>query len=689
MNKLATSAATLLLTCSLLTGGRTVQASSGFSDIEASAYTQQIEALYQRGIINGTPEGLYQPQRQLTKAEAVTLLSRAFHLSPVYPIERNQDDMQKTTTYTDPLGVIDDSFSIPSARDIEEHWALPYIESVLKVRGDETNGNTYDPQALVTKSEWVELLGKIILGADLTVDYKSKMAELGLASPEYAASSEPITREEAAGSLYDILYHPDFKIITVFATADIHAHLEPYKPAGSENEIGGLAKMSHVIDQMREVQPNTLLIDAGDAPYNTNIGNLTEGAATIEIMNEMQYDAMVLGNHDFDFPFDVLERNAGDAQFPFLSANTRYNGEQPDFLKSSIIKEIDGIRIGIIGVTDDQSHHFTHPKNVEGITFQDHFEAAQNTVSAIQDETDIIIALSHLHGDNRQLPTEVSGIDIEIGGGQDIVAYPEQIGDTWLISPGKHAETLNQINLQFLNGEMIGLNFAHLFMTYNLEQDAAVTNIIDRHLEEIGGKMNEVVGKTLTPLDGERQTVRLKESNLGNAIADSLVDLTGADIALQNGGGVRASIDEGDITLEEIYTVLPFDNTVVMVEASGQTIWDALEHSVSSYPSAAGSFLQVSGLSYTFDAAKEPGSRLVEVLVDGEPIELTKMYKVAANDFLTGGGDHFDMLKDETTELLKTKHFLRDAFTEYLQSHGTIEPQLEQRIHILNPASEQ
>ncbi|GIQ62056.1 hypothetical protein PACILC2_06240 [Paenibacillus cisolokensis] len=244
---------------------------------------------------------------------------------------------------------------------------------------------------------------------------------------------------------------------------------------------------------------------------------------------------------------------------------------------------------------------------------------------------------------------------------------------------------MNQINIQFLNGQMIGLNFAHIFMTDNLEEDPAVANLIQHYSDQIDDKMKEVVGHTLTDLDGERQTVRLKESNLANAIADSLIELTGADIALQNGGGVRASIAKGDVTLEDIYAVLPFDNTVVMVEASGQTIWDALEHGVSSYPEAAGGFLQVSGLQYTFDAAKPSGSRIVEVLVDGQPIDKTKKYKVATNDFLTGGGDKFDMLKNETTQLLKTKHFLRDAFTEYLENHNTINPQLEKRIQILNP----
>jgi 2',3'-cyclic-nucleotide 2'-phosphodiesterase (5'-nucleotidase family) len=184
-------------------------------------------------------------------------------------------------------------------------------------------------------------------------------------------------------------------------------------------------------------------------------------------------------------------------------------------------------------------------------------------------------------------------------------------------------------------------------------------------------------------LDGERATVRLKESNLGNLVADALKHLTDADIAFQNGGGIRASIKEGSITLKDAYTVLPFDNRVVVIEATGRTVWEALENGVAPYPSAAGQFLQVSGVEYTFDAAREAGSRITSVTMDGKPIELDKVYRVVANDFLTGGGDHYTMLQS-CKIVLDTKLYLRDAFTEYVRSLGIVNPKLEGRITILN-----
>lgn len=658
-----------------------------FTDISQSTYQEAIVSLHEMGVVSSAPDHLFRPEDKLTKAEATALLTRGFHLSKVQPIPAEDPTMEKSFTYTDPLQVIDDSFSIPSAADLVGHWGIQYVEGLIKVRAVEVEGKTFTPSTSVTKAEWSKMLANVIFGVDQSKDVVKAAVEAGFIDATVATSTEAITRAEAAGMLAKILNNPEFKVVTIFATSDIHGHLQPYTPRGAQHEIGALAKMSQVINEMRAYQPNTLLIDCGDAPYNTNITNLFEGASAIEVMNQMQYDAMAIGNHDFDFPLTVMERNAKTANFPFLSANTKYEGKTPSFIQPSVMKEIDGVKIAIVGITDDQSALYTHPRNVKGVTFDNEMEAAQKAVDQVRKEADVVIALAHLHGDNPVLPTKVNGIDIEIGGGQDVVGYPQLINDTYLISPGKHAELLNQINITMYQGKMVGLNFAPLFMTYNLPEDPAVKAIVDKYDEQLGNKMQEVVGTTTVELDGERQTARLKESNLANVIADSLRELTGADIALQNGGGVRASIDAGDITMAEVYATLPFDNTVVVVKATGKTIWAALENGVAQYPAAAGCFLQVSGLSYTFDASKEAGSRVVDVKVNGQPIDLEKTYTVVTNDFITGGGDGFTMMKEDTTLQLTTKHYLRDAFVEYLQKHTNMAPQNEGRITILNEAT--
>ncbi len=664
-----------------------VMADSIFTDIDNSIYKEAILNLNKKGIIVTPKDGKFRPDDVLTKAEVSALMVRAFNLPEIFPLDV-EEKIEKKYTYVDTLGVIDDGFVVNSAEDIKSHWGEKWIEGLIKVRaiGVDKNGN-FNPKTAVTKEEFFNILGKVLFGVDEKVDYVEELKKLNIFPEEYITSKQNISREEAAGMLDILVSNPEFKVITILATTDIHGHITPYTPSGANRPIGGMAKMKKLVDDVRSRQPNTLLVDIGDAPYNTNVANLFEGKPVIELMNMMGYDAMTLGNHDFDFPQDVMERNARLANFPFLSANTYYNEKYPDYLKPSIIKEVDGIKVGIVGVVDHNSGFYTHPNNVKGIEFKNHFDSAKKEIETIKDKVDLIIVLGHLHTDNGVLPEKVDGIDLMFGGGTDIVAYPEKIKDSWLISSGKHAELVSQTNVNMLNGKKLGFNFGHIFMTENLEEDSEAVKLTEKYTKELDAKMEEVVGTTKVDLDGERGTARRKESNLANVIADSLVEITGADVALLNGGGVRASIQEGNITLKDVYTVLPFDNAVVLLEMEGKTLKAALEHGVSQYPSAAGSFLQVSGISYTFDANKEVGERIVDIKVKGKDLEMDKKYKVAANDFLSGGGDKFTMLKDDAELLQKTKFYLRDSFKEYLLNHKTIEPKTEGRIIILNEST--
>ncbi len=624
---------------------------------------------------------LARPKDPITGAEAAELLVHAFRLATVKPL-MTPDPVPKKFEYTDTLGVIDEGFAMPSAFDISDHSAVEFIEGLYKVRAVDEGDGLFRPDEPMAGAVFVEALGRIVFGIDPQSDRNARLkAAFGIDAADW--SDAPISRMQAAELVEKVAGSNGFATVTVLVTADIHGHLEPYKPGASTYAIGGMSRMAKLVKDLKADNPDVILVDVGDAPYNTNVANLFEGKPVMEVMNYMGYDAMAIGNHDFDFPQDVMERNAGLAVFPFLSANTYRNGRRPDYLIPSIVLTRAGRSFGIIGLTDDRSAVYTHPNNVKGITFEDHFKSAAEEVEAIRDKVDVVIALAHLHGDNYILPQRVDGIDFEMGGGNDVVAFPQLIGNTWLISPGKHSEAVVILNLNFLGNEIIGFNSGHLFITENLPEDELISDLIADYATELNAKMAEPIGSTGVFLDGERATVRLKESNLGNLVADALKHFTDADIAFQNGGGIRASIKEGTITLKDAYTVLPFDNRVVVIEATGRTVWEALENGVAPYPSAAGQFLQVSGVEYTFDAAREAGSRIVSVSMDGKPIELDRVYRVVANDFLTGGGDHYTMLKS-CKILLDTKLYLRDAFTEYVRSKGVVNPKLEGRITILN-----
>lgn len=626
------------------------------------------------------------PGDAITRAEAADALVRSFQLAKIKPLI-TPEPVQKKFVYADPLGVIDEGFVVPSASDISSHRLLESIEGLYKVRAVDPGDGRFRPDEPATVGFFLDALGRVVFGVDSQVDRAALLAdEFGIGAAAVGEANSPITRRQAARLLNAVLSDADgFATVTVLVTADIHGHLEPYKPGTSKYFIGGMSRMAKFVEDFKATNANVVLLDIGDAPYNSNVANMFQGKPVIEVMNIMGYDAMAIGNHDFDYPQDAMKRNALLADFPFLSANTYLDGYYPAYLLPRTMVERAGRTIAVIGLTDHTSAMFTHPNNVKGITFKNHFAAAAEQVEVVRDKADVVIALAHMHGDNYKLPEKVEGVDFEMGGGNDVVAFPQLIADTWLVSAGKHSEAVAVLNINFSGDEIIGFNFGHVFITENLPEHESVSTLIAGYAAELDVKMGEAIGTTSVFLDGERATVRLKESNLGNLVADALAAVAGADIAFQNGGGVRASIQAGPITIKDAYTILPFDNRVVVIEATGDTIWKALENGVNPYPAAAGQFLQVSGLKYTFDAAKPAGSRIVSVTVGDKPIELDKVYRVVANDFLTGGGDFYSMLA-ECKIVLDTKLWLRDAFTEYIQAVGTVAPQLEGRITILNEA---
>ncbi|WP_162473692.1 bifunctional metallophosphatase/5'-nucleotidase [Serratia microhaemolytica] len=669
-----------------------------FSDIANSADQQAIISLYKRNIII-EDSAKYRPQVALTRAEAAVLVARAFQLAEIKPFDYKKDPaLIKQYAYPSHLGVVNESFMVAEAQDTLHSSAREAIEAILSAKLMTLTDHHFHPDATISSAEFSTMLAKAIYGVNSTDHSVTRAIADGLLDKKLATSTRPILRGEAASALARIVDNPEFKIITLFATSDIHGHLQPYKPSGSKVHVGSLARMSYLIEKMRQRQPNLLLLDGGDAPYNTNIANAFAGRSTIEVMNAMGYDATVLGNHDFDFAFDVLRANARLANHPFLSVNTYWrDGRYPKEFQKSIVKQIDGINVAIIGATDAGSAMSTHYKNTEQILFKDHFDTTRAEVARVKagkNPADLIILLSHLHEDNPVVLDKVSGIDIAIGGGNDLMGQPLVKQDSWLINPGKHAETLNQINVNLLHKKKIGVVFSQIVINPDMPVNQTVVNIVQKYARELDKKMSEVVGKAQVNLNAERIVVRRQESNLANAVADASRDYFNADIALQNGGGVRASINKGDITIGAIFEALPFDNRLVLIETSGGAIKQALENGVKLYPEASGAFLQVSGLSYTFDAEQPTGQRISRIMVGDRALDLNKRYKVVINDFLAGGGDGFDMLKclgsdqqnysRDTRLLIETNDFLRDIFKDYVRQKGNLKPQNEQRIVILH-----
>ncbi len=473
--------------------------------------------------------------------------------------------------------------------------------------------------------------------------------------------------------------------ITILHVNDVHGRMEAFVPSGGTDKIGGMTKIAAYVEELRkDPEANLLLLSAGDMVHGTNIVNLFSGIPMIEAMNEIGFAAMALGNHEFNYGQEPLKALEAAANFPFLATNVVYSDSGEGFVKDSFITEIDGIKIGIFGLSPLETPIVTHPKNVIGLKFADPIETAKAIVPELRAEADIVLCISHLgHAADSDLATAVPGIDIIVGGHSHTeVPQPELVGKTIVVQAGEWAKYLGMLEIEVVDGKIESYNGQLVAMDATVPSsgpDAAIEAIIGGYNQALEDKMAAVVGHTEVALDGERAHVRTGTTNLANLITDAMRGAAGADIVITNGGGIRASISAGDITMGDIYTVLPFDNTLVVIELSGKDILAALEHGIGSYPSQAGSFAQVSGLTFTFDPSKPAGSRIVEVLVDGEPLDADRLYAVATNDFMAAGGDGYVWFA-EASILFDSGEMLRDVVAGYLAEQEGVEASSEIRI---------
>jgi 2',3'-cyclic-nucleotide 2'-phosphodiesterase (5'-nucleotidase family) len=472
--------------------------------------------------------------------------------------------------------------------------------------------------------------------------------------------------------------------IVILYVNDIHGRLESFVPQDAEAPIGGLIKLATLVgDIVGENADRVIILNAGDALHGTNVVNLFEGQPMIEALESIGTDAMAVGNHEFNYGQDVLLKKAEEAKFVFLSANTIDKDSRRALFPGALILPVGGKRIGIFGLTPVDTPTVTHPKNVEGLEFLDPFRVAGWMVPYLRDQekVDLVIGLTHIgYDDDRLLASRVSGIDIIVGGHSHTkLEKPEKVANTVIVQSGEYAEALGRLEVSHEDGKITDYAGALIPCSSEVVEDSRVGEIIRTNIDELQAKLSEVVGEAVVTLDGERANVRTKETNLGNIVADVMRDAGAADLALTNGGGLRASINQGPITVGDIFKVLPFDNTLVVLEASGADIKAALERSVSVYPEQLGAFLHVSGLSFEFDPTKIPGERVVSVNVGNEPLNEKKIYTVATNDFIAAGGDGYDMFK-EAKILFSSGEMLRDVFAKYIKQMGKVSVGVEGRI---------
>jgi len=469
--------------------------------------------------------------------------------------------------------------------------------------------------------------------------------------------------------------------LTIVHVNDVHGRLSE----DSYNGELGYPKMKTFVDGLREEDPNLLLLHAGDSFHGTNAANLLEGEIVVDVMNELQFDAMVPGNHDFNFGYDRLMELKEMADFDVLGANIVKEDGTSDFDPYMVYEMENGLKVGVFGLGTVETKVKSHPSNTEGIEFSDIVETGNEMVAELEElDVDFIIALVHLGKDDfstetsYKLADNVEGIDLIVDGHSHHVTGEER-NNSYIVQAGYYFKNVGVVQVEMMDGVPA---LESVVYAYDELKDLAVdenVNLMIAEAEEVTIPLeSEIVGSTLVELDGVKENVRGGETNLGNLITDAMRAETGADVALTNGGGIRASIDAGEITLGEVLTSFPFANSLVMIELTGAEIKAALEHGVQAYPAVEGFFPHVSGMSFVIDPNKEVGSRVTELMIGDEPVDMEAAYTLVTNDFLHIGGDGYEMFKGK--EALSYAGLLSEVLEGYLRANPEVSPEVEGRI---------
>ncbi len=468
--------------------------------------------------------------------------------------------------------------------------------------------------------------------------------------------------------------------VTVLHFNDFHGHLQSKVKDGKAE--GGIARMATMVEQVREYNDahgvTTLFFEAGDILQGTPLSTVYKGEPDIKCLNLMKLDAMCIGNHEFDFGQDVFQRMVALADFPILSANIYCTDTGRRYTDAIMYFTLaDGTSGAAFGLTTADTAVQTSPKNVVGLKFTDPIEEARKVMAELHGKADFIIAITHLgYDEDIKLGEAVDGIDLIIGGHSHTeVQPPTEAGDTLVCQAGGYGLFLGQVDMLVSNGDIVKYRGFLRPVNEQYHPRADVQAIVDQYADALQERLAEVIATTTVDLDGVRENIRARETNLGNLICDLIRDYANADVCLWNGGGIRESISAGPITVGDILTVLPFGNIVANKQVTGAELRRVLEFNAAQ-PRPFGGFTQVSGLTMEII-----GDKLGAVTVGGEPLDDNNTYTLAASEFMLAGGDGYSMLT-EGSEPVYLGYSESAIVLEALRELGTVSPAVEGRITI-------
>lgn len=481
----------------------------------------------------------------------------------------------------------------------------------------------------------------------------------------------------------------DETIVTLLFTNDIESAYDPVPAWWRDDmkQIGGIAELATLISRIRQEQPNVFLFDSGDI-FTGTLSRLTEGALMFEFMLTMGYDAMAIGNHEFDYGESALQWQKNRASFPVLSANLNYRDTEHPFAQRHAVIERNGIRIGVIGLLgQDAASTAIAPEHIDELDVSDPAEAAQRSVDALRDDVDLIVLLTH-QGHTAPMQTDaevdprlardidkdvaladaVSGVDVLLGGHADAGTWKpvvSPVNGTLIMQTFGQATYLGYLQLTLddekreiidYEGRLIAVNADTLTKHPEIERKFA-------RYRSAYSEITEVIGRSEQRLNRKY----FDESDLGNLIADVCVEMTGADIGLMHPGGIRKDLPEGEIEIADLLDINPFVDPTAVVEVNGAQLREALEQSVTHLRG----LMQVSsGLDVIYDTSRPEGDRIVAVRYRDAEIAEDDQFEVCMAGIIARGGDHYEVFRQ--AKILDQYAPLGDLMIAYFRKHGSV-----------------
>jgi 2',3'-cyclic-nucleotide 2'-phosphodiesterase (5'-nucleotidase family) len=451
---------------------------------------------------------------------------------------------------------------------------------------------------------------------------------------------------------------------------------------------GGLARVAAVVAAERAKAPDAVFTHGGDAISPSILAGFDKGAHMIDLMNQAGVEVMAPGNHEFDFGPEVAVERLREARFPVVAANVLRGGQPLQGTVPSWTTERGGVKLGFFGLTTLQTPQVSSSRDVE---FRPIVETARAAAKALRDQgAEIVVALAHTGMDEDLELVQANVADVVLSG-HDHLLMSYYNGKTVLVESASQGDfvTVLELAVERTKGRdgkdaVSWRPTVRTVSTATVAPDPKMAAAVKVYEDRLSKELDVPVGRLATPMDSRRNTVRGGEAAIGNLIADALRERTGSDVAVVNGGGIRADrqYDAGmTLTRRDILKEMPFGNKVVKLELTGAQLLAALENGVSQVQQAGGRFPQVSGLSMLYDPQAEPGKRVREAKVGGQPIDPARRYAVATNDFMAGGGDGYVAFR-EGRNLIdpNAAQLMASTVIDHVAAKGTVEPRVEGRV---------